>query len=274
VGPGQHAAYPARNGQTVVGGPALIFSHAASDELAERLKRETEVAALRELAPLFTEAWLDEQLETETEPDLADLTDDDGDPFAFHTARYPLAPGVTADLVRARLDGCDALRRDKDGTWGWIDDDVMLGLVEVADEAVLLETNSEPHLQRGQELLASLLGELAGEPEVGVQTAEAVIDSLRETLAELADRVPDGASDEAIGKTLDELYHAVLDQPIPMLGDMPPRTAALSADGRRKIVAWLKYLENQTDIERAAGEGSGYDFGWMWSELGVAELRR
>ena len=259
-----------RNGQIVPGGPVLIYSHAASDALAERLTSEAEGMALKALAPLFTEAWLDEQLEEETEPELSDLADTDGAPPVFHTVRYPLAAGAGADAVRARLDGCAGLRAVEESAWDWMDGEAALGLVEVTDTAVSLETNSEANMRRGRDLLAALLDGLVGEPEVSVQTAEEVLKSLPEQLAKLAAQF----SDEAIGETLDQVYRAALDEPIPMLGDASPRTAAQSAEGRRKIVAWLKYLENAAEIERAAGEGLGYDFGWMWSELGVADLRR
>jgi hypothetical protein len=40
-------------------------------------------------------------------------------------------------------------------------------------------------------------------------------------------------------------------------------------------VAWLKYLENRTAGQKAAGDPTGdYDFGWMWAELGVEALRK
>jgi hypothetical protein len=40
------------------------------------------------------------------------------------------------------------------------------------------------------------------------------------------------------------------------------------------VVNWLKTLENHSS-KRPAGDPIGeYDFGWMWQELGVTELRR
>ena len=59
-----------------------------------------------------------------------------------------------------------------------------------------------------------------------------------------------------------------------MLGGKSPRQAVRSKAGRQKVVEWLKYLENQT-AHRAADDGMpAYDFGWMWEELRVVDLRR
>jgi hypothetical protein len=59
------------------------------------------------------------------------------------------------------------------------------------------------------------------------------------------------------------------------LGDITPRAAAKTKRGRQKVATWLKFFENQTGRyhDRADPVGS-YDFGRMWIELGVADLRR
>jgi len=41
---------------------------------------------------------------------------------------------------------------------------------------------------------------------------------------------------------LDTQYRALLDEPVPMLGNISPRTAARSARGRRNLAAWLKHV--------------------------------
>ena len=60
-----------------------------------------------------------------------------------------------------------------------------------------------------------------------------------------------------------------------MLGNISPRTAAKTTKGRNKVVAWLKTLENHSakfvDRENAMAT---YDVTWLWTELGVADLRR
>jgi hypothetical protein len=78
-----------------------------------------------------------------------------------------------------------------------------------------------------------------------------------------------------IHDSLDRHYRDLLDQPLPMLGNKSPRAAVRTAKGRIKVVDWLKTLEN--DAAKSAGrnaEIANYSFNCLWTELGVAELRR
>ena len=66
----------------------------------------------------------------------------------------------------------------------------------------------------------------------------------------------------------------MLDENVPVLGNMKPLEAARTAEGREKLVAWLKYLENKT-AQHAPGDPMGnYDFSWVWAKLGITDLRR
>lgn len=49
-----------------------------------------------------------------------------------------------------------------------------------------------------------------------------------------------------VHEALDRQYRALLDQPVAMLGDVTPRSAARTAAGREKLTAWLKHLENHS----------------------------
>jgi len=73
---------------------------------------------------------------------------------------------------------------------------------------------------------------------------------------------------------MDRYYTALLDQPVPALENKTPRQAAKTAKGRQKLADWLKYLENSTAGQGDKSAMSGYDFTWMWKELGIAELRQ
>ena len=66
----------------------------------------------------------------------------------------------------------------------------------------------------------------------------------------------------------------LLDQPVPVLENVTPLQAAKTAKGRAKLVARLKYLENGAANHGTGTPMAGYDFGWMWEKLGIAELRR
>ena len=74
---------------------------------------------------------------------------------------------------------------------------------------------------------------------------------------------------------LDRHYRDLLDQPIPALGNKSPRAAARTAKGRAKVADWLKTVENHTaQMAGRNDEMATYDFTWLWTELGVIELRR
>jgi hypothetical protein len=59
------------------------------------------------------------------------------------------------------------------------------------------------------------------------------------------------------------------------LGNKSPRAAVKTAKGRAKVVDWLKTLENHTaKFAGSNDEMATYNFNWLWTELGVNELRR
>jgi hypothetical protein len=78
-----------------------------------------------------------------------------------------------------------------------------------------------------------------------------------------------------IHQSLDQHYRDILDQPAPFLGNKSPRAAVRTAKGRAKVVDWLKMIENHS--AKSAGrtdEITTDDFGWLWTELGLNNLRR
>ena len=77
-----------------------------------------------------------------------------------------------------------------------------------------------------------------------------------------------------ISRALHDHYRRILDEPIPALGNRSPRSAATTPKGREKVVAWLKRLENHGARHASDDPMAGFDFGWMWRELGVEHLRR
>jgi hypothetical protein len=74
---------------------------------------------------------------------------------------------------------------------------------------------------------------------------------------------------------MDRHYREVLDQPIPMLGGKSPRAAVRTAGGRIEVAGWLKMMENRT--AKAGDDDTAmamYNFDWLWTGLGIDELRR
>lgn len=70
---------------------------------------------------------------------------------------------------------------------------------------------------------------------------------------------------EAMSEQITAHYRQTLDEPIPMLNDKSPRECAKDPGLQSDVIAWLKYMENLNQ----RSPGSTYDFGWMWSELGL-----
>ena len=73
---------------------------------------------------------------------------------------------------------------------------------------------------------------------------------------------------------LDRQYRSLLDEPVPMLGNLTPRAAARSARGRRNLATWLKHLENRSrHVPDPNDAMATYDFTWLWRELKIEHLR-
>jgi hypothetical protein len=257
-------------------------------------------------APLITNVWLADVLSTALNPSLPTMVNIDGDEIVFYTARYPLAPAASRERVRSRLRDVAVLREASETVWNWVENSLtlpgrrgartarksairagqsyqvtledgltVLGTVELAEDAVVLTTNSSARAERGQALLTSALGELVRTPLTTIETAQQAMASRKPHAGDRSNEIPPDVQAELVRVTLDRHYQETLDQPVAMLGDITPRTAAKTKKGREKLVAWLKFLENQTGRHRGAGDPMGsYDFTWMWAELGVADHRR
>ena len=149
-------------------------------------------------------------------------------------------------------------------------------------DAFVVETMSRARMDRA---LQSLEGALGGLVTRGLTSYEDPMQAL-EHRREIDTRSPSGAASrtrdegsdsasaaEIVRQVTDAHYRRTLDDKVPMLGNRTPRECARTKAGRRKLVAWLKYLEN-AELHRAAGQGEEpHDFGWMWRELGVEEER-
>ena len=85
---------------------------------------------------------------------------------------------------------------------------------------------------------------------------------------------PAGRGAKIVHQALTDHYRKTLDEPIPALGGQTPRKAVKTAKGRKKVIAWLKMLENQSAQQRPEDPMGAYDFTWLWRELGVGDERR
>jgi hypothetical protein len=219
----------------------------------------------------------------------------DGDELLHCEARYPLAPGTTCDHIQTVLDAHPELRRADMTFWNWIslkkpaahasshesltfettldDGALVLGGIELQADALVLAANSQRRCDRGCTLLSGILGERVGQPSLKTETVEQLLASARAEPQQLD--IPEAEHCAMVHNSLDQHYREVLDQPVPMLGGKSPRAAVRTKSGRVKVVGWLKMMENTT--AKAADHNGAlaiYDFGWLWTELGIDDLRR
>jgi len=252
-------------------------------------------------AKAFTGTWLTATLSAIRRP-LPHLVNFDGEAIVFATVRFPVAAGHAAQAERA-LDRADGLDRHPQGTpqWTWratpdadpVRSDVgaapasvvetfndgrprVLGLVMLEAGEVALQTNSVERADRGTARLRAILGDLAGEPRSSTQSVAQAFD--RRQGETPAPPVPAAALPGNVHGLLHPLlerhYRRTLDEPIPILGGASPRAAVRSADGREKVITWLKYLENMEERHARDAGQPAFDFAWMWRELGILDSRR
>jgi hypothetical protein len=157
----------------------------------------------------------------------------------------------------------------------WHEDGALvLGDVALEDEALVLAVNSENRSNVGSALLSEILGARVGKPSIKTESIEQIMASRHTAMPHELD-IPEDDRRAIIHDSMDRHYRDVLDQPVPMLGDETPRAAVRTESGRTKVADWLKMMENRTAKSAHSNSAMGnYDFGWLWTELGISELRR
>jgi hypothetical protein len=252
----------------------------------------------RAAAPTITTVWLIDIIDRATAPQIPDVRNTEGDALLFCTVHYPFASGAAADDIRLVLNRCPELRPANATFWNWIgpeakdlvvqkqplksqtftttldDGSLVLGNVELKDQALILSVNSQARAERGRVLLSETLDGLVVQPLVEIQTLEQCM-ATRDPAPTPNLNLSEQERRTIIHGGLDRHYRDLLDQPIPALGNQSPRAAVKPAKGRAKVVDWLKTLENHTaKFAGSNDEMATYNFNWLWTELGVNDLRR
>jgi hypothetical protein len=312
--------------RTEMAGGVLAFDRETGDELLAALKKfaaklpdpRKEIAAefgvdtddpavakelsvsalLRDAAPLITNLWLSNFLHRALNPQPPTFSNSDGDDIVMVTVRYPLAPGVKREQVRAALETIGSLSPSSKTFWNWIrtappksarmkrgkidaptisttldDGSIVLGAVELKGKHVVLAANSIERSETGRAMLEPALARLVKEPTVEFQTPEELMAARSGKKPARSLDLPPEEIRRIVHAKLDQMYRQQLDEPVPMLGDVSPRKAVRSKAGRDKVVAWLKTLENHMSHVRPDDSMAGYEILWLWEELGVADRR-
>ncbi len=252
---------------------------------------------LRASNSMFTTFWLVDVIDRAGGTNIPDLRNSEGDELVLCEARYPLAVGTTSDDIRAILETRSEFRPRSAKSWSWVklatpaaasiaeeqsqeslkfetrleDGTLVLGEVTLEDKTLMLRVNSLRRSDLGCALLSGILGERVGQALVKMESIEQVLASRDGVVTKQID-IPEEERRAIIHDQMDRHYREVLDEPIPMLGGASPRAAVKMDSGRAKVADWLKMLENRT--ARSDSTMANYSFAWLWTELGINELRR
>ncbi|TGD41513.1 DUF2384 domain-containing protein [Pseudotabrizicola sediminis] len=132
----------------------------------------------------------------------------------------------------------------------------------------MLEVNSAERAARAAALIKMATGALLRLPLTAIQTFDQASAEHSEKGPPPPEEIPPEIAREVVYAHMNRHYRETLDQPIPELKGKTPRQAVKTAAGRKLVMDWLTLLE--TGTARADSEAmAGYDFGWMWEELGV-----
>jgi hypothetical protein len=210
-----------------------------------------------------------------------------------------LASKTTLNELGERLTAISSLHRENEAFWNWLDEPVsarpskpsddaenvlgwnvtmedartVLGNIEIKERFLIVNVNSAARAERAIAMLRAALGGLVAAPLTQIQTVDQMM-AQQQNRPRSASEVPPEIQAELVHATLDKQYRALLEQPVPMLGNLTPRTAARTKSGREKLAVWLKHLENRSRQPEATDPMATYDFTWLWRELKVEDLRR
>ena len=249
------------------------------------------------IAPLVARFWLMDTVVQAHRP-APQMHNTDDEALLHCEVRFPVN-GDQAWMIEA-LDEIEALERDGEEDevhWRWVAagsplhraarhrgrrhdleapetviGTTSLGYAEMRKGTLVLSVNSRERAERGRELLTSRLGDLVGPALIVHQGPDRAPE---QPAGEVPDEraIPTEEALRVMHAYLDEHYRCTLDEPLPVLDGKSPREAAATAKGRRRVIDWLKQLEN-AEHRRAVQQGyRPYDTAWIWRELGIEPPR-
>ena len=288
----------------VISGALLPFSSDASDFLFAglrdvlKLKKRDALRLTHDqllgCAPIFTAAWLFTEVARALTPVQPKFSNSDGDEVMFHDLRFPLASGVTQKDIAARLDRVKGFLPEGAQFWNWLAarkarggkasgstmletqmaGATVLGSLELKGKSLLVTINSAHRAEKVEAIVTEACEDLLKRPLTTIRTMEQMQSEHRSGRPqEAADEIPPEIARQIMQDHLDKHYRETLEAPIPALGGKSPRQAVRTAAGREKVIDWLKLLENRS-AGRRDGPIAEYDFGWIWTELGLNEHRK
>jgi uncharacterized protein (DUF2384 family) len=270
----------------VISGALLPFAPAVVELLMDglrttlKLRRKKDLRLtpdqLRRMAPLFTAAFLFTHIPDALDPQVLQMTNTDGEALVFHELRFPFATGVTQAQVAQEVAHLPDLSSDGPKRWVWLsrprkgmgDGGTIHGTLELRGRSLVLEVNSAERAARGAAMIGHAAGALLRPPLTAIQTFEQARAAHAGKAPAPQDDIPPDIARDVIHAHMDRHYRETLDQPVPALRGKTPRQSVKTAAGRKLVTDWLRLLESGS-ARPEAGPMAGYDFGWMWTELGL-----
>jgi len=207
-----------------------------------------------------------------------ELRNFDGHELRDISVGYSLVVGGGARAA-ARLDAMDELSREDHGSWNWAEErdrgtleNVSVCWVSLEGDSVVLRVNSREREERVRKRIDHVLGELVVEVERSDETMD------METMQRGPGPMEDGQEGEAIPLDVQQQvihqmlaahYRRWLDEPVPALDGLTPREAVAKRSHRQRVISLLKDIEVDAARRGPDDPSAGFDFGWLWDELGV-----
>lgn len=264
------------DGETVFETLPYLFRAAEKDDLLKGLRKAQQVFThefpnegisdfFRRMAPIFHKLWLDRV----ALPPRPKLITGDGEPFIFAKVIFDFVDREAA--IRSLADRDDLVDHG-DGSYVWLDRagafQRSVGTMRFEEKRVVFETTSQKRAEKARDELPSLLGAAVRFRAISYEDVEQALKRAPQTTKQKEPDIPVEEQRKILGEYYENHYSKWLDEPVPALGNRTSRHAARLKTVRPKLVALLKDFESHSERQRRSGE-IAYDFGWMWTELGL-----
>jgi hypothetical protein len=196
------------------------------------------------------------------------LSNTDGDPYEFHTATFRVADAAAAGKA---LDTRKDLTADGDGEWSWLrpegpapglGDNTILGRLQFLDDRLVLEVNSSKRLAKARKWIERLPGVRFEQATVRAIDAERAVD---DRLPSPPQEPPSAEAVALVEQMLQRQFRAWLDERVPLLGNVTPRAAARTAEGRHRVARMIRTMP---DV-KTSGKLIPAPREWLLRELGI-----
>jgi len=257
---------------------------------------DAETQILRDACPVITLAWLVNIFGALQQP-FPKLTNTSGDELAFTDTYFPYNSEDRNLIIQCLHDAVDWIPDDDEGL-RWVlhprknmdatknrssglaietfqgGENTIYGSLVIKPQQISLTANSLERTEQGKKLLQTLLNDLIGEPLTKIETPEQILSktdeqTMRSSGQSMSSEIDPEIEAVVIQKMLDTHYRKCLDEKIPALDDKTPRQCVKNKAGRKKVIEWLKYLENQEQRRANKKNMAPYDSSWMWQELKI-----